>query len=172
MKLTVLTGLAVGILLMLTAPVCAQIYKYTDQNGQPRWTDDLSQVPADQRESAERMEGTLTPSQDAMGRQTDDEAAADLDAAPPASTAELTREWLMAERANLEDQYHRLLEERKQLEQMMSEKGDASRRAALEQRVSAYNARSKQYETRLNTYKQRIDAYKKKIMSTDEAPAQ
>ena len=170
MKITVLAGVAVGTLLLLTAPLCAQIYKYTDQNGQPRWTDDMSQVPVDQRESAERMEGALIPSRKVLGRQADTEAAAAPEADPPESAAGLTRESLMAEKADLEDQYQRLLDERKQLEQMISQKGDAARRSELEQRVSAYNARSKQYETRLNAYKQRIDAYKKKIMSTDDPP--
>ena len=38
------------VLFALSAP--AQIYKYTDDEGHVRFTDDLNQVPAEQRESA------------------------------------------------------------------------------------------------------------------------
>ena len=42
--------------LLFAATVCAEIYKYTDENGQKRWTDDLSQVPKEQRAAAQRIE--------------------------------------------------------------------------------------------------------------------
>ena len=62
--------------LLFAEMVCAEIYKYTDENGQKRWTDDLSQVPKEQRAAAQRTateeEKPLKPKQQSriVGQQT------------------------------------------------------------------------------------------------------
>jgi hypothetical protein len=48
--------------LLLAAPVTAQFYRYTDQNGNLRFTDDLNKVPAEQRESIREYRGSATGS--------------------------------------------------------------------------------------------------------------
>jgi hypothetical protein len=50
--------LAFFLIVALTAavPTGAEIFKYVDANGQTRWTDDLNQVPAEQRASVQRFE--------------------------------------------------------------------------------------------------------------------
>jgi len=44
-----LTWTIVLIFLLLAGPVTAQFYRYIDQNGNLRFTDDLNKVPTEQR---------------------------------------------------------------------------------------------------------------------------
>jgi chromosome segregation ATPase len=157
---------------MLNPSLSAQIYKYVDDSGQKRWTDDLSQVPIGQRESAQRIEdaGDMLP--DASTDQMQGDPAAALAADAPEDRVELTRESLMKEKSDLENQYQLLIEERSQLERMKSQKGDAAHLAELTKRITDYNAKTKQYEAQLAAYKERIEAYKKKIMTAHDTPTQ
>ncbi|WP_419662820.1 uncharacterized protein Dvar_32970 [Desulfosarcina variabilis str. Montpellier] len=172
MKKIVIVCLAIILLPMLTSSLSARIYKYIDENGQKRWTDDLSQVPVEQRESAEHFESVGDASQDASSRQEKSKTDAEPEADQPSHTVELTRESLLNEKSELEKQYQQIVEERKQIEDIKAQKGDATDRKELRERISAYNAKTEQYEMRLEAYKEKVDAYKKKIMPANEVPAQ
>lgn len=172
MKIPIGSCLVILFSLMLNPSLSAQIYKYVDDSGQKRWTDDLSQVPIGQRESAQRIEDAGDMFPDASNDQMQGEPAASLAADHPDDRVELTRESLMKEKSDLENQYQLLIEERNQLEQMKSQKGDAAHLTELKKRITDYNTKTKQYETRISAYKERIDAYKKKIMTAHETPTQ
>lgn len=172
MKKIVIVCVAIIILPMLTSSLSARIYKYIDENGQKRWTDDLSQVPVEQRESAEHFESERDVSQDASSTPEKNETIAKPKAGQPGDTVKLTRESLLKEKSDLEKQYQQIVEERKQIEEIKAQKGDATHRAELRKRISAYNANTEQYEMRLEAYKTKVDAYKKKIMPTNEPPTQ
>ena len=174
MKKPLMVCLAIIVSLMLTTSSPAQIYKYTDENGQKRWTDDLSQVPIEQRESAEHFEDMGNESQEptTTATQEQDNPAVAPAADQPEADSEPDRQSLMKEKVDLEDQYRLLAQERKALEQMKLEQNDASNRTELNQRISAFNAKTKQYETQLNAYKKKVETYKKKIMPSDEPPTQ
>jgi len=159
--------------LLFTTPVSAEIFKYLDENGQKRWTDDLSQVPKEQRPSAQRMEtvgettaetivekaGTPQP-----GSRSETKAAVP-DTDESGETVELSRETLEKEKAALDTQYQQLLEERKQLELIKPEALSFSDRAKLNNRISAYNSKTEQYDAQLNAFNNKIKAYNQKIMS-------
>jgi vacuolar-type H+-ATPase subunit I/STV1 len=165
---TYLLALVLVIYLLLAAPLGAQIYKYTDENGQKRWTDDLSQVPKEQRSSAQRIETSTQSPTDA-----DIEAplspssteATDTDDQASAENAELSRDALEKEKAELDAIYQELLEERKALEQVKDDALSADDRTQLNDKISAYNDKTEQYETRLNAFNEKINAYNQKIMS-------
>ncbi|WP_319404539.1 DUF4124 domain-containing protein [uncultured Desulfosarcina sp.] len=167
--------------LLLAAPVYAEIYKYIDENGQKRWTDDMSQVPKQQRPSAQRIETEKEKPADAI--------AAESEKAQPASTpetedaipntaeagqaAELDRDALEREKADIDTQYQQLIEERKQLEQMQAEDLSAAARADLNERISAYNSKMDQYDKQLNTFNEKASAYNQKIISQKQpAPSE
>jgi hypothetical protein len=171
MKKPIVAGLVI-IILMLAASLHAQIYKYIDEEGRKRWTDDLSQVPKAQRASAEQFEGVRDVPQEPSTKQEQSQTAITQNTDQPGDKNELTRESLMKEKSDLDNQYQSLLEERKQLEKMKSEKDDATDRAELNKRISAYNAKTEQYETQLSAYKEKIDAYKEKISTTGATPKQ
>jgi hypothetical protein len=169
MKKSVVAGLVI-IGLMLAASLHAQIYKYIDEEGRKRWTDDLSQVPIAQRTSVEQFEGVRDVPQEPRIIQEQSKTAATPVTDQADDENELTRESLMEEKSDLDNQYQLLLEERKQLEKMKSEKGDATDRMELNKRISEYNAKTERYETQLNAYKEKIDAYKEKVMTTRATP--
>lgn len=160
--------------MMLALPVCAEIYKYVDENGQKRWTDDLSQVPKEQRPAVQRLESTPESSVDetadvSQKNQTSpplEGEPADLNAGDPGQAADLSREALEKEKADLDSRYEQLLEERKQLEEMKSTELSTAAQSELNRRISAYNEKTEQYESQLNQFNQRINDYNQLIMST------
>jgi hypothetical protein len=159
--------------LLFAASVSAEIYKYTDEHGQKRWTDDLSQVPKEQRAAAQRIESEKVipadaPSEKAQGSQSGaalegKTAAPDTDEANGADG--LSREALEREKADLDLLYQRLLEEREQIEKMTPEANNFKTRAELNQRITAFNQKTEQYETRLSEFNKRVDAFNQRIIS-------
>ncbi len=159
--------------LLFAASVCAEIYKYIDENGQKRWTDDLSQVPKEQRAAAQRIETEKAkPAEAAAGKAKTAKPAPPLEAreAGPDSgsaneTTELSREALEKEKADLDLLYQQLLEEREKIEKITPEALNFKDRAELNYRITAFNQKTEQYEARSNAFKEKINAYNQTIMS-------
>ena len=169
MRLTCLTM----ILLLALIPAgasCADIYQYTDQDGQVRWTDDLSQVPEAQRATAEQTKKTAPDPADGKTTPSAAEAAlgtgdAEADAAAPATSTDIDKAALEAEKAELDTQYQQLIEERQTLEQMKAESTDTTDRAALNDRIEQYNRKTEAYEQQLNRFNEKVNAYNQQIVS-------
>jgi predicted nucleic acid-binding Zn-ribbon protein len=83
----------------------------------------------------------------------------------PGEGAELDRNALEKEKADLDAQYQQLIEERKQLEQRQAEDLSAAARADLNERISAYNGKMDQYDKQLNAFNEKASAYNQKIIS-------
>jgi DNA primase len=169
------------IALLLTAPVYAEIYKYIDENGQKRWTDDLSQVPKDQRSSAQRIETEKKKPAGTIAEEAGKSQpvpppgieAALPNNAEPGEGAELNRDALEKEKADLDSQYQQLIAERKQLEQMQTEDLSAAARMELNERISVYNNKMDKYDKQLNSFNEKANAYNQKIISQKQpAPSE
>lgn len=159
--------------LLFAASVYAEIYKYTDENGQKRWTDDLSQVPKEQRAAAQQIEAEEEKPADATTKkaqraqpQSPLEANASVpDTGAASETAELNREVLEKEKAELDRLYQQLLEERELIEKLTPEALSFKARAELNDRINAFNQKTELYDAKSNTFKEKINAYNQKIMS-------
>ena len=163
MKKSFVTGWLI-VLLILPGPLGAEIYKYTDENGQKRWTDDLSQVPTEQRTAAQRIESVSDATQETAAKQAEtgiEAAAAD----ESEQTDDLNRESLESEKADLDSQYKQLLEERKTLEEMKAAELDTDARADLNNRISAFNTKTEAYEKQLEAFNEKVNAYNQKIIT-------
>lgn len=168
-----LTSLTMILLLSLipTGASCADIYRYTDQAGNVRWTDDLGQVPEAQRSTAERTEQTASDPVD--GETTPPAAGASVETDQPegdagdaaAATPDMDKAALEAEKAVLDTQYQQLIEERKTLEQMKAESSDTTDRTALNDRIAEYNRKTEAYEQQLNRFNKKVNAYNQQIVS-------
>ena len=165
-----LRWLLTALVLFLVTPVQAEIYRYIDENGQKRWTDDLSQVPIDQRQSAQHVESVADDTQapsDSIATEPPTPADETVAVVPePAETGEaLSREEIENEKAELDKLYQALITERQRLEKMNTESMDSVARADLNEQILEYNKKAETYETQLNRFNEKINAYNQQIMS-------
>lgn len=161
MKKLFFAGLLI-IVLMLPAPLGAEIYKYIDENGQKRWTDDLSQIPVEQRPAAQQIESVSDATQEKAVEQ--EQSGIEVTAPDESGATDgLSREALETEKGNLDSQYQQLLGERKILEEMKAKGLDAAARADLNDRISVFNTKTEQYEKQLEAFNEKVNAYNQKI---------
>ena len=181
MKKTIWAVFLIGIL-VLAASGHAEIYKYIDENGQKRWTDDLSQVPKDQRPAAQRLVTEKTEA--TPGNPADDPTPANPASHVPETvemvpdTSEtgpidaLSRDALVKEKAHIHEQYRQLMEERQQLQQAIAETPSGDNRAELNKKATAYNQKADAYDKRLNDFNQKVARYNQQISAAQEKAAE
>ncbi|WP_319524983.1 DUF4124 domain-containing protein [uncultured Desulfosarcina sp.] len=170
MKKIILAIFSILLPLLFAAYSSADIYKYIDENGQKRWTDDLSQVPVEQRNSAERMETGETFETPADAKADDaapPEPADKMEAAPP-DTDEPNREALEKEKTALDTMYEELLREREQIEKAKAEAGEAMAQGDLRKKITAYNEKADTYEKRLKAFNDNVNKYNQRIQPNTE----
>ena len=142
-------------MLLTAAPLFAQIYKYTDETGQARWTDDFTQVPVNQRQAIKQFEEI----------EGDDPQVAERPDTIPANEtqqagdSEVTRDALLKEKAELENQYQHLQEERQQIEKLKSEAGGTASQKELNTRISDFNAKTDKYETQRKALSDKVNRF-------------
>ena len=175
MKKTILVCFLV-IFPLLSFHLHAEIYKYIDENGQKRWTDDLSQVPPEQRSAVQRMvteDNPTSPSKPAVGDDqppgdTGDIQAGDPDADSQMESAGLDREALDREQSDLNALYKELVAEKKQLEQAKAEATSPEAQEELIQKINAYNQKAKEYDARLEAFNQKASQYNQQIRAAQK----
>ncbi|MGB5983923.1 MAG: DUF4124 domain-containing protein [Desulfobacterales bacterium] len=136
-----LTGAIVGIIL-LCGSAAAQIYKYVDPGGALRFTDDITQVPEDQREQITTYE-EITPSAADQAAQSRRGQALDriIEESRQAEQAAATRA-VDARAAGLKAQKAELEEKAKALEKELEQLGPLPSRAAPGPRLRIYNTQA------------------------------
>jgi hypothetical protein len=161
------------IALLLAAPLYAEIYRYIDENGQKRWTDDLSQVPEQQRAGVQRIEtepetpekAKTEKAEETQSGSSPETKAAASDTGTESETDVVSREALEKEKAELDLLYQQLMEERKQIEKFTPEPHNFKAQAEQNDRITAFNEKTEQYEARLAKFNEKIDAFNQQIMS-------
>jgi len=133
------------VLLMLPMFASAEIYKYRDQNGVLRFTDNLTEVPIAQRKNIEHYKEVKT--------------APATNEAPVQDPKAIEKE-LTDEKGLLDNEYSQLEEMRNRLE-AGTEPGTPEEIAAYKQNVKEYNAQLKIYEVKLKAFREKLEAYQK-----------
>jgi hypothetical protein len=159
--------IAVLLLALTIGPANAQFYKYKDADGNIRFTDDLSQVPPDQRETApgyreDEPETARTP-------ETPDPADPELPGTGnPIMELEATRRELSERRQALEARFDEIQEEQDRLRSKprITQNPALVRRhnqemAALRERIMAYEADRARYEAEVRAYNAKLEAIQK-----------
>lgn len=164
------TGLGVILIAAMLAalPAGAEYYKYVDENGNVRYTDDITMVPPEQREKLleyqdYRESEEATETSGAPAAATPEETPEPAQA--PASDEDLVeqRERLEQERTELDTEYNALMEARRRLEER---RGDFRTRSALreyETQIRQLNERNAAYEAKRREHDQEVLEYNTKL---------
>ncbi len=150
---------------VLAAPAAAQFYKYTDSQGNVRFTDDLNQVPEAQRSGATPYEAVETRPETAPIPETSEGEKRTEDDAGQQAALEAARQALEEKKKQLEAEYKALMEKRAALE---AEKGKRKTRTQalaynkavvnLNDDIAAYEARRKAFDAEVEAYNERLKA--------------
>jgi hypothetical protein len=165
--------LPVLIVAWLLSPVYAEFYRYKDENGVLRYTDNIADVPESQRvkiDSYYEAEDYLTPEQraDKAKRETrlpesDRKASQDIKDSKNTATGKVLNQSLVDEfnriDAELSKEYSDLMKERTILDKGKTDLKTAKQINAYRKKVTDFNRRIADYEKRRKELQERIDTY-------------
>ena len=176
------------ICMWLPSSVLAEYYQYRDQNGVLRFTDNLADVPEDQRqqiesyteseefvmteeESLEYLQDTSDQEEtgeDMEGADQSEETGEDMESANQSEEAETGRDDNLAQlkklnqmKAALDEEFAVLMEEKQVLLQYKDSKKNMSMKEAkaYQKKVTLLNQRITDFEERRQAYKKEADAF-------------
>jgi len=141
---------------LIPMPVFAEFYKYKDANGVLRFTDNLLEVPKDQREKIQTYKEVVTPEPepDISDAQKEDAAL---------KNQNNRAEQINSEREVLEQSFKALDAERKSILESPTSPQEQEAYEAHKQRIEAFNARIKAYEEQRKMFQAKVDAYNAEI---------
>jgi len=165
--------LPVLIVAWLFTPVYAEFYRYKDENGVLRYTDNIADVPESQRakiNSYYEAEDYLTPEEraDKAKRETrlqesDRKASQDIKDRKNTATGKVLNQSLVEEfnriDAELSKEYSDLMKERTILEKGKTDLKTAKQINAYRKKVTDFNRRIADYEKRRKELQERVDAF-------------
>ena len=164
------------ILSVSVLPAAAEIYKYTDESGNIRYTDDLNMVPENQRQKADEYTEVQNPAMPP-------EAAQEIQPSTPAQPLETeadvleaslklneTRDALEKERARLIKAQEDLGKARRATNSKAVAKQHMDRVAQFKQETQAYEKKRQAYEQGLARYNAQVDALNRKQAETKAEP--
>jgi hypothetical protein len=135
--------------LMLIPGLCfAEFYKYRDANGVLRFTDNLAEVPENQRQNIQEYQEAVTP--EATGGPVEKVQTLDLNA---------RADQLNAERDLLAKEYAELEKERENLDKTTRDPQNDADFEAYKTQVDSYNNRIKAYEEKRKLFQTKVDAF-------------
>lgn len=165
-------------IMVFAAPGFAQMYQFTDQDGNIRFTDNLANIPEAQRDAVETMaviESAIEEGQTAEEAPSEQPPYAMEVDVPlnelPDNTAEAAdntaeddqfraaRESLEAERAEIEALYQQIEAEKNSLGAPPSEPASRLDRRVYEQNALDLNRRIEDYQARMDAYRKRLEAF-------------
>lgn len=162
---TALFGLLAAIAFI--CPVNAEFYKYSDRHGNIIYTDDLSNVPVDQRPKAKIPETTdqVPPpgfsnveSDNTSGQRQIDEDRHFLD----------ERKQLEAIKKNLDKEFKSLVEENARIKEEQKTAVTPDQVKSVNKQAVRFNTRFQAYQEKEAAYKTRLKAFNQRLSSTNK----
>jgi hypothetical protein len=157
------------IVVLLSAPASAQFYKYVDEDGNIRFTDDINQVPEAQRATVKSYEEAVSDTDVQNEADQSDsevlpnsqqkteaaEAAADIDL----GDLDEAYNQLKALRQEIDNEYNELLVEKETLAQEKAEAKTREQVLDYNEKVKQFNERAKAHQQKSKKYEAQVDAY-------------
>jgi len=146
------TLILLSVLSLIPIPVCAEYYKYKDTNGVFRFTDNLLNVPKDQREKIQAYKGAATP-------EPKPETSNVINEEATLKGKNSRIEQLNSERAFLEQSYRDLAAERNLLLESSPSPQEKEAYETHKKRTDAFNEKIKSYEKQRKIFQSKVDAF-------------
>jgi tRNA(Ile)-lysidine synthase TilS/MesJ len=157
---------------LFSVSASAEFYKYLDENGNVRFTDDINQVPEEQRakirsyveseseDSAPQQEVT----QESQEEQEQPETAAEsiIDDTGEASL-EAAKKQIDELKQKLDEEYKALVEEGKQLAKAREAAVTNEQKIEFNKKVDDYNKRGESYQATQKEYEAQVEAYNGRV---------
>ncbi len=162
-----LIGLCLAVLLFAN-PALGEFYKYRDGSGVLRFTDNLAEVPPDQRPGAKsykEADDYLTPyqKQERAGKERREAEIAAKEKAEVSFEAQQDRRMnLNKTRLELDKEYGELMREKEALKKEKGQATSPEQQTAYKKRVNALNKRIIEYDSRRNKYEANIKRFNAK----------
>ncbi len=137
---------------LVPIPICAEFYKYRDANGVLRFTDNLMDVPEDQREKLQSYREVVTPEEKPQISESAQKAAA-------LKNRNNRIEQMNGEREALAQTFNDLETERKAILESEPDPQDQKVYEAHRQRITTFNEQIKAYEEKRKQFQVKIDAF-------------
>jgi len=151
-------------------PAEAEIYQYKDPTGTSRFTDDLSNVPEEQRpdlktfKSVKNDEDKRTKLQNSMSSSKASERKSSTTADTWREKVENSSRELEQMKADLEQRVKQLRKQRKQLKANTPAKNSSSReKAAYYDKIKSLNAKIEAYSKQREKFQKKIDAFNRLV---------
>jgi len=152
------------IFLLISGTAFAEFYKYTDQNGNVRFTDDLGKVPEDQRPNATSYESSKSsvPGPASKKESETDQVSAGSDANAN-TTDNSTDEQIKSKKDALSKEYQSLMEEKAGLDAEWNGAKTTLEKHQINQKRNELNKKITQYEEKRKTLNAEIEAHNASI---------
>jgi len=162
----------------------AEFYRYVDEEGKVKYTDNLANVPVDQRPKAYEYDESYdqfapeegierekpeTESPDGALKETEDLR---LQREAPAKEGEEKppEQKLRETGARLKEEYQGLMKEKEEMDKLTTRRLTEAERKELIKRVRDYNSRTEDYEKRRQAFNKEVEAYNASIAKKAQPP--
>ena len=176
-----LTGAILIAAMVFAGPAFAQFYKYMNKQGDVRFTDDINQVPRDQRAAAQSYHESQAGAKSAAAESSAVKEEKPAAPSPPTASAaagpegvdpiEGTRTRLEALKKEVEAEYQLLVKEQDRLAKEKGAQKNREETNTYNKGVEAFNQRAEIFEKKNNDLRKLIEGYNASVAEANAKSA-